>query len=139
MGGHLLARTPNAFIFLLIPIPSTGIAPCNTGQRVLNFGVTPRCSARACQTGKVRVAENEGTENEGRARAAAEAQAGEMLKELTNTRAQLQHAHSQVFELQGCARALEGAGEDAALARQLVVEKEAECTRRLLKNATPRS
>ena len=76
------------------------------------------------RTEKVRVA----AENEGRARAAAEAQAGEMLKELTNTRAQLQQAHSQVFELQGCARALEGAGEDAALARQLVVEKEAECT-----------
>ena len=53
---------------------------------------------------------------------------GEMLKEYTKTRAKLQQAHSQVFELQGCARALERAGEDAALARQLVVEKEAECT-----------
>jgi DNA repair exonuclease SbcCD ATPase subunit len=75
------------------------------------------------RTEKVRVA----AENEGRARAAAEAQAGEMLKELTKTRAKLEKAQSQVFELQGCARALEGAGEDAALARQLVVEKEAEC------------
>ena len=75
------------------------------------------------RTEKVRVA----AENEGRARMAAEEQAGEMLKELTRTRSQLQVAHAHVWELQGCAKALEGAGEDAALARQLVVDKEAEC------------
>ena len=62
-----------------------------------------------------------------RARAAAEKHAGEMLEELTRARSELEAARSQILHLQGCARALEGAGEEAALARQLAAEKEAAC------------
>ena len=66
-------------------------------------------------------------EHEARARAAAEEQAARALREAADAKSKLEVARAHVLELQGLGRALQGAGEDAALARQLVVEKQSEC------------
>ena len=66
-------------------------------------------------------------EHEARARAAAEEQAARALREAADAKSKLEVARAHVLELQGLGRALQGAGEDAALARQLVAEKQSEC------------
>jgi chromosome segregation ATPase len=90
-----------------------------------------REAERKCHVLLQELAKTEGVrlaaQEEARARAAAEKHAGEMLEQLTRARSEVEAARSQLIHLQGCARALEGAGEEAAHARQLAVEKEAAC------------